>query len=30
MDPGMTMCMYFYNSSKVHMIFGGWDPQTNG
>ena len=31
MDPGMdmTMLMYFYNSSKVHLIFGGWDPQSN-
>ena len=26
----MTMCMYFYNASKVHLLFSGWDPQTNG
>ena len=32
MDPGMdmTMCMYFYNSSKVKVLFKGWDPQSNG
>ena len=26
----MTMCMYFYNSTKVKMIFSGWDPTSNG
>ena len=26
----MTMCMYFYNSAKVHLVFKGWDPQSNG
>ena len=26
----MTMCMYFYNSTKVKMIFKGWDPESNG
>ena len=25
----VTMCMYFYNSTKVKMIFAGWDPQSN-
>ena len=32
MDPGMdmTMCMYFYNDSKVKLLFKGWDPQSNG
>ena len=24
------MCMYFYNTAKVHLVFEKWDPQTNG
>ena len=24
------MCMYFYNTAKVHLVFKGWDPDSNG
>ena len=23
-----TVCMHFYNSSKVHLLFDGWDPDS--